>query len=423
MHDHRSGNIPVENTAAVAAVYPVGQLLPRDDPALGARLGSSARIDIDEFAAGAFSLVAKHRDELSPRGIVDMLGQHPCGQALNVEIFDRDTAEGVDNFTALLVQKIAPAISDARLHPGDRSLALAPHPRATLAAGERPLQYPQLAGVTLGDVGASDRRAVAERNEAREPNVEPDAIGTGALYSGHFDVKNDVPFARVAAEDSGLGFARKRAVPTDLYLARHADEAQFTALADREPIADAEVGGMISIARLEAGKAGLCAAMNTAEECFVGLVEFSQNLLLRSCRPTALVRQARANLRERHNLLVAPDRNATPIGADTVLEGSVIQLTKIAKHIRQRSFLRWVGIEAVFVAKDHSLLALKASDKRTDDIGLCSSGFDRVSRQKILFILSQPDVERSFLHTPNVMHIAVLVNPLDKRKGRACPVR
>src|ERR1700730_14136658 len=128
MYDLCRGNVPVENAAALAAVHSISQRFLGNDPALGARLGSSPRINLDELAPGACSLVCEHRGQLRPRGIVDMFRQHAGGETLDVEVFDGDAAESGDEISGHLVQVVAAGIADARLQRRHGSLALAADP-------------------------------------------------------------------------------------------------------------------------------------------------------------------------------------------------------------------------------------------------------------------------------------------------------
>ena len=96
MHDHRSSNVPVDSAAAVAAVFSFGQRLCGYGSALWARLGSSSRIDHHDLTASVCSFVGDHRGQLRPRSVTHMLCQHPASEALNVQIFNRDTAKAVD---------------------------------------------------------------------------------------------------------------------------------------------------------------------------------------------------------------------------------------------------------------------------------------------------------------------------------------
>jgi len=52
VHNLRCSNVPVENATALAAVLALGQRLGSDDPALGARLRSTAWIDFHKLDPG-----------------------------------------------------------------------------------------------------------------------------------------------------------------------------------------------------------------------------------------------------------------------------------------------------------------------------------------------------------------------------------
>ena len=366
MHDHRRSNITIENASARTAVCALGERFLGDSIALRALLARSPRVDFDELATGAFSLVADQRNELPPRGIMNGLRKHPACEAFDVEIFDRDATEAIDDCTTLLVQEVAAGAGDVRLMRCDGELALAADVRASLAPSERTLKATKLALGALREVRAIDSLAVAERDEAAQADVDADALGAGTLDGCDLDVKDDVPFARVAAEDAGLRLTRKLPMPPHADLAGNADEAQFARFADRHSVADAEVCGVISVASPETRKASRSAALYATEERLVGFIQLAEHLLLSGRGPAPLVRQVATDLGECHDLLVTLDRDAVLVRVDAVFESGVVKLTEIAKHLRQRSRLRPVGFDAVAIAQQHGLFALLIFDVLAD---------------------------------------------------------
>src|SRR5690606_28821200 len=152
MHDHRSSNVPVETAPAVTAVLALGQRLCSDRPAFRARLRSSPRIDLHQLDTGSRSLVIEHSGQLRPRGIVNVLGQHPGCEAFHVQVFDRDPIEAVNEIEGNLVRVVARLGCDAGVESGEGRLALRPRRGAALAPGDGALPAPKLASGTLRPV-------------------------------------------------------------------------------------------------------------------------------------------------------------------------------------------------------------------------------------------------------------------------------
>lgn len=372
MHDHRRSNVPVQRAAAFAAVLSDRERFNGDDPALGARLGSSSRIDHHDLTASVCSFVGDQSSQLSPRGVVHMLRQHSASEALNVQIFNRNTPEAVDELAALFVQEVSAARRNVRLMLSDCRLALAPDLRAAFAASQRTLQDTKPLSVALRCIRAANRLAVAQRDQRRKPKVNANAFGAGTLDRRDLDVKYDIPLASIAREDCRRRLARKFAVPADLDLAWDADETEFARLPQCQTITNAEVCGVVSVAGAEAGEACLVATFDAAEEGFERLIELAHDLLLRGGRPTALMRKLFADQRKARDLLVAADRDTLLVGQNAVLKSGVVKLAEVIKHLRQESGLRLVGFDPVAVAQNHGSTALLGfdvlSDRRLRDV-------------------------------------------------------
>src|SRR5690606_31568553 len=148
---------------------------------------------------------------------------------------------------------------------------------------------------TLRPVGARHGLAGAQRHKAGEAEVDADAIRTGALLRLNLDVEDDVPLAALAGEDRGLGLTRQSTVPPHLDLAGHADEAELAGLADREAVADAELGSVKAGTGTKARETGFVAALEPGKERLERLVEPAEHLLLGSERPAGEFRSSAAN--------------------------------------------------------------------------------------------------------------------------------
>lgn len=325
-----------------------------DSVALRAFLRSPARIDFLRQATSICSFVVRERDDLRPRGVMHMLGEHTSRQALDVEIFECDLAETVDQIAAELVAEIPAAIADTGVVSSQSRNALATDVRAAFASGNSALAATQPLGCALGPAGTGDRLAVAQRHQRGKSQVNADAIRPSALDHLNLNVENDIPLSGLSREDRALGLGWHLAVPAHLDLARHADDAELAGLADRQAVTDAEVRGVVANGGAEAGKTSLGTALDPSKERLEALIQLAQHLLLRSARPTALsFRRIAPNNRQRGHLFIAAYRDAFAVSLDTVLKCCVVEATKIAKHFVKRSALHLVRLHAIFVAQNH----------------------------------------------------------------------
>lgn len=363
MHNHRRSNVPVENTSARTAVRALGQRFLRDGPAFGARLGGSSRINHHDLAASIRSFVGGHRGQLSPRGVINMLRQHSASEAFRVEVFERDASEAIDELTAFFVQKVATGSTNVRLKLRGSGLALAADFRAALASGEGALQASELRGVTLRDIRTGDRLTIREGEKRGKAKINADAIGAGPVNGFDLDVKNDVPLARVAREDRRRWLARQLTMPADFDLAWDADKAELAVLADRQAVADAEVGSVVAVTGTEARKTRRLTSLATTEERLERLVELAKNLLLSRGRPAALVREVFADRRQRRDLVIAANADALLVSLDPMLKGTIVETAEVGEHLGQERGLRLVRLDPVSVAQyGHGLLALLVFD-------------------------------------------------------------
>src|SRR5690554_4649843 len=100
----------------------------------------------------------------------------------------------------------------------------------------------------------------------------------------------DVPLARLPRQDRGLRLAGQRAVPADADLAGHADEAELAGLADREAVADAELGSVKAGTGTKAREAAAA-----GKERLERLVQPAENLLLGAEGPSGELRRSAAD--------------------------------------------------------------------------------------------------------------------------------
>ena len=355
----RSSNVTVEDASAIAAMGSFGQRFCLDGSASRAGLGSSARINRDNLSTSICSFVGEHGGQLSPRGIANVFGQHPAGEALDIQVFNRDATEAVDDFTTFFVQKVAAASGDMRIEFEDGSLALPAHFRAIFTARKSALQPTKFARIPLGRVEPPNCFTVAQRHKRRKTKVNGDGVRAGAINGCDLNLTNDIPFASLSTKDRCRGLIRHVAVPANLDLARNADKPYLTVLANCHTVTDSKIGGVIPSADAKAGEPSLIAALNSAikrNECFI---KSAQHLSLTARGPAALVRKVSSDWRQAFDLVKTAYRNALGISGDSVLKRTIVKLAKVGKHFRQERGLRLVRLNAVTVTQyAHDLFAL-----------------------------------------------------------------
>lgn len=379
MHNLSRSHIAIQGTTAFAAVLSDRECLGGYNPAFRAGLRSATRIDFDEHDIGAFSLISQLRNDQSPRGVMHMLSEHPGCQALDIEVFDGDPAETVDQIAAELVTEIPAAIADPGVVSSQRGHALAPDLGAALASGHGALTATQPLGCALRPARTGDCLAVAQRHECGQPHVDANDVRPGAFDGFDLDVEDDEPFARLPGKDCALGLTWHFAVPAHLDFARQADDAKLARFADRQSIADAKVSGVVASGGAKAWEADLGTAPDPAEECLESLVQLAQHLLLSGAGPAALIWNVAPDDWQRHDLLVALDRDALAVSLNAVLQPGVVKPAEVAQHFAQRCGLGAVRFDPEFVREDH-LPALLAFDVGADSLDLISDGRGRPSK-------------------------------------------
>ena len=204
-HDTSRGDIAIENATAVAAVLSLSERLGCDRAAFWAGLGGPSWIDQADVDTGAFSLVSDMLDELGPRGVVDRRGQHPAGQADDIQVLHRDVREAIDEPPGQLVRKVPALIGDAAMQPRDRTLGLALASAVPPSAGDRPLE-PAHSLCGFGDI-LRRRHPLAggQGHEVGQPHVDADqregSINRLGLWQ--FDLETDEPRRAGSADHRG----------------------------------------------------------------------------------------------------------------------------------------------------------------------------------------------------------------------------
>jgi len=141
----RRVDVAVGRVAAVGApMHPHRQSLGGIAPARAALLTGAAWIHLDLLSASTRSLARNDRSELSPPGVVYVLGQHPAGQALDVQILHRDKVVFLDQCLRRLEVKVLAHALHLEVFLGQNLARFAASLRAALLPRHPPLRALQL---------------------------------------------------------------------------------------------------------------------------------------------------------------------------------------------------------------------------------------------------------------------------------------
>ena len=219
--------VPVHRQAAVRAfMLPRGKVLGDSGPASGAILSRIVGIHLDQTHTGPLCLVAHHREEHGPRGIVDVLGQDASGQAFQVEPFNCNRIVIADQSSARLVQVLSPLTRYRRMAARQDVSRFATAGGSTLLAGKGPLCTPNSPLSLSGCPQARNKTAVRKRGENRNTQINTDRASHLSGFGGqNLHRETDTPALSVTPESAPLDMTwREIAVPMDPQAPWHALE-------------------------------------------------------------------------------------------------------------------------------------------------------------------------------------------------------
>jgi len=255
-----------------------GHLLPMVAPA--AILCRVGRIDFDEHSASFFRFARELVKELRPRRVTDALGQtmgvnHP----IDVEIFDTDHPELIDDLSTLLMGEIVASPFRSFVDTRHHTALSATFFCAFRQPGMLALHPGQRFFFCAKEARVLDLFTCRECGKRLKPNVNTDLFGLiGQTLRLTFYRKGDVPFVGRRTMN-GTGLARAN----DLSMRDHFDGAN---LREAHPIilrdgkATLRVGHTIitSIA-LKAGIARFLASLTASEKGFEGQIDTHGHVL------------------------------------------------------------------------------------------------------------------------------------------------
>ncbi len=320
-----------------------GHLLPMVAPA--AILGRIGRIDFDERSASFFRFARELVKELRPCRVTDafretMVMYHP----VDLEVFDADHAEAVNDLAALLMGEVLTSERDPLMDTGNRLAMLAPLRSTLCQSGVLALHLCQRLFFFTEEARVLNLSGIREGGKGFESHVNTDlSIRWLKAFRLAFYGEAHVPLARRRARN-GTGFD----LPFDLAVIDHLDAANFRE-ADTMIMGDAkprlrEGETIVAVGPTEARVSWVLTRLAAAEEGFEGEVNADCNVLqhlgMHTFQRGALLFQKRESLL----LLIEQEGLACLlIGGFAYFQQVIIQPTALRKRLVElmNLFLRW----------------------------------------------------------------------------------
>jgi len=173
-----------------------------------------------KLPTGPCCLVRKQVDELTPRRVMNTLGQTMVMRhSVDRQVLHRDEIKHIDDATTVLVGEVTPSPRNALMYPRHRVSVPGPLRRAFLQLAVRALYLRQRLFLAAEEAGIGNLSAGAEGGEGLESHVNTNLLSSyrqgrrlGALAG-----EADVPLARATPADGrGLGSSLNGTMQDDL---------------------------------------------------------------------------------------------------------------------------------------------------------------------------------------------------------------
>lgn len=201
-----------KQTTRSADVFSVGERLSHCGSA-DACLTRTARVYLYQIAPSVFGFVRNLSEKGSPCSIVNRLGEHAASQAFDIQVFDNNRSEILNQPERQTMLELVPLIPDSSVNFLEQCNRFAPTLRAFLAARNLSLRSTKTRLSLLIETRIRNGRIVSECREVFEANINSDCVVERRQRFGFaFDREADVPLAALALHRDGLNLARNGAV-------------------------------------------------------------------------------------------------------------------------------------------------------------------------------------------------------------------
>jgi len=340
---------------------PVRQGLFDDATTLGANLGCIPGINPDNPTTSIPSFVAKHTQELSPGRITHTLRDVAAAKPFDVQVFDGDKIEFVDQSVRELVLKIPPLVGDVLMLFGNRMSQLSIALAALFCARPPVLSEGQLFFGGAKPTGVINLFACRQRSKKLKAHINADfgfAVGNKDGI-GQGDLEDDMPVVQPVMLDDGL---LDDAIVGDGAVLKDADVPDILdikpAILQPKPIAVAEFERGEPPLAFEAGKPWILALFTSPEERLESLVQTAEDLLTGGIVQLAqTIRVILANIFQLVGLVAIVDRDflKSPV-IPSLLKSSVVKQAPLLNQKIKITNLLFGWIETKLVATFHRLL-------------------------------------------------------------------
>lgn len=321
----------------------------------GTVLTRELRCHLHHLPTSFCRFVRQDQKEGVPRRVTDRFGQMMIlHQALDVEVFDRDSVKPTHEPERYLVPKILSLPPDFLMLFGEQRHGFAVTVTALVGAARGfAVCRLQAAFGLLQEARVLNGFPCRERGEVLQSDIQPDAraslrqVAALILFNG----KDDVPAVRLALDHAGLDR------PCDRTAQAHAARADFgqVQFVTFQPEARLRVAkGVIARLPLESWVACRLSRLNAAKEGLKGLLQAAQHILCHLAVDLCDIFAGRFNLRQLSALGVVVERNAIhPPSVTPFLQRAVVKLAANIQglltgrqKLRIRSQLIFIGFHA-----------------------------------------------------------------------------
>lgn len=353
-------DVAILNEPAMRTVVDANaERLRHDGIAAAAPLRRTTWIHSEELSPGALCLGLEDRCELRPRGVENLFRETRAGEASNVELFDGDRVESLNEIESNLVLEVEACSTDAVVALGEQLDCFAPSSRTTLASSDAALRKGKRPLRRFVDARIRDHLAVAERGKGRDSNVDPDALsGRGQRLGGHVVAsESDVPMTIARKRHRGLLDAPlSRSMKLDLDAPNTSELDPLTTGAQSDSVAPPSVlerECSITSAPLEPWESRPLTRLNATEESSVCAIE-SRDCVLQKVRVhRGELWPHDANFAKLGLLGVAGELDSRAVRRNAFLQARVV---KLAQHLQGSAHRRLLGagrVKPIAVDAEH----------------------------------------------------------------------
>jgi hypothetical protein len=261
---------------------------------------------------------------------VNRLGEHATRQAFDVQVFDNNRSEVLNQPERETVLKFVPLVSYSSVNLLKQCNGFATAMRAFLASGNLPLRAAKSGFGLPIPARVWNWRAISESRKIFQTQINSDCVVKGWQGLGFaFNREAHVPLAAFALHGDRFNRARNGAVQLDFALPDTLNTEHVASEPDAITVTG-ERDAVEATARLESRESGLLMPLHAKKERFVRLVHAAKNILAaREIRKSQIA--SSTNFLQLIRLRVVVDRDTLLPRIPTFLQRTVVQAAGFAQ--------------------------------------------------------------------------------------------